>query len=235
MVRMASTASSPLPVPSTTSSTAPSTVPPAGPLTVGFDLDMTLIDSRPGIAATYRALAAETGVHIDDALVASRIGPPLEDELAHWFPADRVAAVADRYRELYVDHAIAPSTALAGARESVAAVRALGGRAIVVTAKYEPNAKLHLAHLGIEPDAVIGWLWAEAKGEALREYGAQVYVGDHVGDVRGARAAGAVSVAVTTGPCGAEELRAAGADVVLTELTEFPAWLREFEATRAAT
>nr|WP_185906936.1 HAD family hydrolase [Streptomyces sp. WAC04770] len=231
---MASTASSPLPVPSTTLSSAPSTVPPVGPLTVGFDLDMTLIDSRPGIAATYRALAAETGVHIDDALVVSRIGPPLEDELAHWFPADRVAAAADRYRELYVDHAIAPTTALAGARESVAAVRALGGRAIVVTAKYEPNAKLHLAHLGIEPDAVIGWLWAEAKGEALREYGAQVYVGDHVGDVRGARAAGALSVAVTTGPCGAEELRAAGADVVLTELTEFPAWLREFEATRAA-
>ncbi|TGY99853.1 HAD family hydrolase [Streptomyces rhizosphaericola] len=223
---MASTASSPLPV--------PSTVPPAGPLTVGFDLDMTLIDSRPGIAATYRALAAETGVRIDDALVVSRIGPPLEDELAHWFPADRVAAAADRYRELYVDHAIAPTTALAGARESVAAVRALGGRAIVVTAKYEPNAKLHLAHLGIEPDAVIGWLWAEAKGEALREYGAQVYVGDHLGDVRGARAAGAVSVAVTTGPCGAEELREAGADVVLSELTEFPAWLRTFEATRAA-
>ncbi|MFJ9685996.1 HAD family hydrolase [Streptomyces bacillaris] len=227
---MASTASSPLPVPST----APSAVPPAGPLTVGFDLDMTLIDSRPGIAATYRALAAETGVRIDDALVVSRIGPPLEDELAHWFPADRVAAAADRYRELYVDHAIAPTTALAGARESVAAVRALGGRAIVVTAKYEPNAKLHLAHLGIEPDAVIGWLWAEAKGEALREYGAQVYVGDHLGDVRGARAAGAVSVAVTTGPCGAEELREAGADVVLSELTEFPAWLRTFEATRAA-
>ncbi|MET9049547.1 HAD family hydrolase [Streptomyces bacillaris] len=227
---MASTASSPLPVPST----APSAVPPAGPLTVGFDLDMTLIDSRPGIAATYRALAAETGVRIDDALVVSRIGPPLEDELAHWFPADRVAAAADRYRELYVDHAIAPTTALAGARESVAAVRALGGRAIVVTAKYEPNAKLHLAHLGIEPDAVIGWLWAEAKGEALREYGAQVYVGDHLGDVRGARAAGAVSVAVTTGPCGAEELREAGADVVLSELTELPAWLRTFEATRAA-
>ncbi|MFE7533933.1 HAD family hydrolase [Streptomyces rhizosphaericola] len=227
---MASTASSPLPVPST----APSAAPPAGPLTVGFDLDMTLIDSRPGIAATYRALAAETGVRIDDALVVSRIGPPLEDELAHWFPADRVAAAADRYRELYVDHAIAPTTALAGARESVAAVRALGGRAIVVTAKYEPNAKLHLAHLGIEPDAVIGWLWAEAKGEALREYGAQVYVGDHLGDVRGARAAGAVSVAVTTGPCGAEELREAGADVVLSELTEFPAWLRTFEATRAA-
>jgi phosphoglycolate phosphatase len=30
---------------------------------------------------------------------------------------------------------------------------------------------------------------------------------------------------VATGPCDAEELRAAGADVVLGDLTEFPAWL----------
>ncbi|MFH8433614.1 HAD family hydrolase [Streptomyces sp. NPDC018007] len=204
------------------------------PLTVGFDLDMTLIDSRPGIAAAYRALSARTGAAIDVDLVVSRIGPPLETELAHWFPADEVPAAADRYRELYPDHAIAPSTALPGAREAVAAVRALGGRAVVVTAKYEPNAKLHLAHLGIEPDAVIGSLWAEAKGEALREHGAQVYVGDHLGDVRGARAAGALSVAVTTGPCDATELRAAGADVVLEELTAFPAWLASFDAGRAA-
>ncbi|MFI9056020.1 HAD family hydrolase [Streptomyces anulatus] len=204
------------------------------PLTVGFDLDMTLVDSRPGIAAAYLALSAETGVPIDVDLVVSRIGPPLETELAHWFPADGVAAAADRYREIYPDHAIAPSTALAGARESVAAVRALGGRAIVVTAKYEPNAKLHLAHLGIEPDTVVGWLWAEAKGEALREHGAQVYVGDHTGDVRGARVAGALSVAVTTGPCDAAELRTAGADVVLEDLTGFPAWLAAFEADRAA-
>ncbi|MEU7007928.1 HAD family hydrolase, partial [Streptomyces sp. NPDC046332] len=28
------------------------------PLTVGFDLDMTLIDSRPGIKATYQAFSA---------------------------------------------------------------------------------------------------------------------------------------------------------------------------------
>ncbi|MYT80341.1 phosphoglycolate phosphatase [Streptomyces sp. MnatMP-M77] len=204
------------------------------PLTVGFDLDMTLVDSRPGIAAAFRVLSAETGVPIDVDLVVNRLGPPLETELAHWFPADRVPATAARYRELYPDHAIAPCTALPGARESVAAVRALGGRAIVVTAKFATHAKLHLAHLGIEPDTVDGWLWAEAKGEALREHGAQVYVGDHTGDVRGARVAGALSVAVTTGPCDAAELRTAGADVVLEDLTGFPAWLAAFEADRAA-
>ncbi|MFD8416403.1 HAD family hydrolase [Streptomyces sp. NPDC059650] len=198
------------------------------PLTVGFDLDMTLIDSRPGIRAAYQALSAETGTFIDADEAVTRLGPPLEQELAHWFPESRIGAMADRYRELYPAYAIEPTTAMPGAREAVAAVQALGGRAIVVTAKHEPNARLHLDHLGIRADAVIGWLWAEAKAEALRAYGAQVYVGDHVGDVRGARTAGALSVAVPTGPCPEPQLREAGADVVLPDLTTLPDWLAEY-------
>ncbi|MFL1901410.1 HAD family hydrolase [Streptomyces tauricus] len=194
-------------------------------LTVGFDLDMTLIDSRPGIRACYQALSARTGTFIDADLAVTRLGPPLVEELVNWFPAEEVPAMADVYREMYPAHAIAPTPAMPGAREAIAAVRAAGGRAIVVTAKYEPNAKLHLGHLGIDADAVIGDLWAERKAEALREYDAGVYVGDHTGDVRGARTAGALSVAVATGPCDEDELRAAGADVVLTDLLEFPAWL----------
>jgi phosphoglycolate phosphatase len=208
-------------------------VPPSSaPLTVGFDLDMTLIDSRPGIKAVYDRLAAETGVRIDSELAVTRLGPPLDDELANWFPAERVAEMGDLYRALYPEHAIAPTPAMPGAAEAVAAVRAVGGRAVVVTAKYGPNAELHLAHVGIDAE-VRGWLWAEAKAEALIEYGASVYVGDHVGDVRGARTAGALSVAVTTGPCDAAELRAAGADVVLNDLTEFPAWFAAHTAAAA--
>jgi phosphoglycolate phosphatase len=201
-------------------------------LTVGFDLDMTLIDSRPGIRACYQALSARTGTFIDADLAVTRLGPPLAEELVNWFPAEEVAAVADVYREMYPTHAIAPTPAMTGAREAMAAVRAAGGRAIVVTAKYEPNAKLHLGHLGIDADAVVGDLWAERKAEALREYDADVYVGDHTGDVRGARTAGALSVAVATGPCDEEELRAAGADVVLKDLLEFPAWLTTWSAAR---
>ncbi|MCM1973268.1 HAD family hydrolase [Streptomyces sp. NPDC002812] len=207
---------------------------PETQLTVGFDLDMTLIDSRPGIKAAFEALSAETGTFIDTEQTVSRLGPPLDQELAYWFPESEIPAMADRYREIYPTYAIGPTPAMPGAREAVEAVRALGGRAIVVTAKHEPNARLHLDHLGIEPDAVIGSLWAEAKAVALREYAAQVYVGDHVGDVRGARTAGAVSVTVPTGPCPEPELREAGADVVLADLTELPAWLAEYERTRTA-
>ncbi|MFG3101833.1 HAD family hydrolase [Streptomyces sp. NPDC048182] len=198
--------------------------------TVGFDLDMTLIDSRPGIRACYLALAEHTGTYVDADLAVTRLGPPLEEELANWFPADRIAQTADLYRTMYPTHAITGTTALPGAREAVAAVRDAGGRTLVVTAKYEPNAKLHLDHLGIEPDAVIGNLWAEQKAVALKEHAADIYVGDHLGDIRGARAADAYSVAVASGPYTAAELEAAGADTVLNDLTEFPAWLKTYRA-----
>ncbi|MGW1049303.1 HAD family hydrolase [Streptomyces sp. NPDC002521] len=203
-------------------------------LTVGFDLDMTLIDSRPGIHACYVALAERTGTYIDADLAVTRLGPPLLDELAYWFPQEQLPAMVELYREMYPSIAIAASPAMAGAREAIAAVAAAGGRTMVVTAKYEPSAKLHLSHVGIEPDVVVGDLWAERKAEALREYGAGVYVGDHVGDVRGARTAGALSVAVATGPCPADELRAAGADVVLDDLSAFPAWLAGYRAAARA-
>jgi phosphoglycolate phosphatase len=199
-------------------------------LTVGFDLDMTLIDSGPGIKAAFEAFSARTGVPIDADLVVSRLGPPLEHELAHWFPEEEVVARAAEYRAAYPTYAIEPSLPMPGARDAIQAVREAGGRTIVVTAKNEPHAALHLTHLDMEPDAVIGGLWAEGKAEALRAYGARVYVGDHTGDVRGAATAGALSVGVTTGPCDADELRAAGADVVLADLTEFRAWWEGFLA-----
>ncbi|MFJ7127411.1 HAD family hydrolase [Streptomyces sp. NPDC098101] len=197
---------------------------PSAPLTVGFDLDLTLLDTRPGIKATWEAFAAETGAVIDADLVVTRLGPPLEHEMAYWFPQERVPEMVSRYRALYPEYAIGPTVPMPGAEDALRAVREAGGRTLVVTAKNGPHAELHFARLGIEPDAVVGGLWAEGKAEALRAHGARVYVGDHTGDVRGAAAAGALSVAVATGPCPAEELREAGADVVLTDLTDFRAW-----------
>ncbi|MEZ0065095.1 phosphoglycolate phosphatase [Streptacidiphilus sp. MAP12-20] len=195
------------------------------PLTVGFDLDMTLIDSRSGIARAYELLAEETGTAIDTALVVSRLGPPVEIEMANWFPADQVPAMSDRYRQLYAVHGVAGVVPLPGAVDALAAVRAAGGRSVVVTGKYAPNARLNLDAVAMRVDALHGNVFGTGKADALRAEGARVYVGDHLGDVEGAREADAYAVAVTTGPYDAASLRAAGADVVLADLTEFPAWL----------
>ncbi|MEH1026571.1 HAD family hydrolase [Micromonospora profundi] len=193
--------------------------------TVGFDLDMTLVDSRPGIAATFRALTARTGVPVDADLAVSRLGPPLRTELAYWFPPEQVESAVLAYRELYPAYAITPTVPMPGAREAVEAIRARGGRVLVVTAKMGRLARLHLDHLGLKVDELAGDLFAEQKAIALREHDATHYVGDHVADMVAAEAAGLPGIGVATGPCSAQELRAAGAKLVLDDLVGFPAAL----------
>lgn len=192
---------------------------------VGFDLDMTLVDSRPGIYAAMTELMARTGVFIDAGLAASRLGPPLRQELGEWFPADQVEQAVTTYRGLYPDYAIEPTFPTAGAVDALAAVRALGFRVVVVTSKLGRLASAHLAHLGMTPDELAGDLFAEGKAAALTEHDVRFYVGDHVGDMIAARTAGIPGIGVTTGPCSAAELNEAGASHVLSDLTGFPALL----------
>ncbi len=194
-------------------------------LVVGFDLDMTLIDTRPGCAATLTVLAAETGTDLDVEEISSRLGPPLDLLLAPYYPADELEGLVTRFRVHYPEHAIAVTETFPGAHAALDAVRRHGGRSVVVTGKYRPNAVLHLEALDLRTDALVGEVWGAAKGAVLTEHGATVFVGDHVHDVEGARAAGAVSVSVLTGGCTEQELRDAGTDVVLRDLTELPAWL----------
>jgi phosphoglycolate phosphatase len=57
---------------------------------------------------------------------------------------------------------------------------------------------------------------------------AALYVGDTPNDVRAGLRAETAIAAVTTGPHAADELRDAGATVVLETLEDFPAWFTEW-------
>ncbi len=195
------------------------------PPAVGFDLDMTLVDSRPGIAAAFRELTARTGVHVDADAAVARLGPPLRTELAHWFPPEQIEDAVRLYRSLYPDHAILPSRPLPGAVAAIAAVRDLGLRVVVVSSKIERLVRLHLDHLGMAVDEVAGDLFAEGKAAALTSFGVAVYVGDHVADMVAATTAGVPGIGVTTGPCSAAALLDAGATTVVADLTALPAVL----------
>ena len=197
-------------------------------LVVGFDLDMTLIDTVPGFAATLSALGAELGIEFPIENMTARLGPPLDHLLRDHLAEEAIASAGDRFRTLYPDHAIAPTLAFPGAHEAIAAVRREQGRVVLVTGKFAPNAQLHVDHLGFDVDHLEGWVWGLGKAEVLRQEGASIYVGDHIHDVEGALAAGVTSVSVLTGGCTREELLEAGTHVVLDDLTQFPAWLDQY-------
>lgn len=195
-------------------------------LVVGFDLDMTLVDSRPGISAVLHQINSESGYGIDVDRAVSMLGPPLDQLLAPYLAPELVLNAVERFRDLYPSIAIAPTVLLPGAREAMQAVHELGGRVLVLTGKFESNALLHLQELGLPYDRLAGARWADGKTLVLREEAAAAYVGDHVGDMRSARAADAVAVGVSSGGQSAEELTEAGADIVLDSLIALPDWLK---------
>ena len=185
----------------------------AGP--VGFDLDLTLINSRPAIMAAWSAVAAELGVLIDLAEVDQRMGIKLEDEVSYWFPADGHQAAADSYRRHYVRLAPTLTFPLPGAAEALAAVRRAGERAVIVTAKHPVSVQPSLDAVGLQADEVFTHVHGPEKAAVLARLGAAVYVGDTPADMAAGQSAGALRSAFRQDRSLPTELRAAGAEVVL--------------------
>jgi phosphoglycolate phosphatase len=193
---------------------------------VGFDLDMTLIDSRPAILASFAGLARDTGAVIDLDAVDSRLGIKLEDELAFWYPPDQLETAAAVYRRYYVRLAEQMTTALPGAHEALAAVRAAGERVVIITAKHPISVAPSLKAAGLSADEVFTFVHGPEKAAVLNRISAVAYVGDSPPDMAAAAAAGVRAVGVATGSFSADDLIRAGADVVLDSLTAFAAWYR---------
>ena len=203
---------------------------------IGFDLDMTLVDSADAIVECCRYACAQHGVEMDDTWVRSTIGLPLDEVFAVLLPGVPYDEQLAHYREHYLTHGLAMQELLPAAREVLESVTSDGWRVMVVSAKKDTHVEKVLEVVGLDGfvDLVVGERFGDQKGESLREAGAEVYVGDHPGDVVGARAAGAVAVAVSTGPTSADDLRDAGADVVLDDLTQFAPWWHAYLAARGS-
>lgn len=191
---------------------------------VGFDLDMTLIDSRRAVLGSFAAVAAHTGVAIDPLVVDRRLGIKLEAELSHWFPADEIPEAVAIYRKHYAELAAGLTVIMPGARAAMAAVRAAGARAVVITAKYVVPARASLDGVGLVADDLYTDRHGPEKAAVLASIGAGVYVGDTPADMAAARTAGAVAVGVSTGSFTEGDLIGAGAAVVFESLVGFPGW-----------
>ncbi len=194
---------------------------------VGFDLDMTLVDSADGIVLSVQHVIAQYGIDADGEEIRSTIGLPLDQVFPRWLPDEPYDVLLAAYRAHYREHGIPLTRPMPGAREAIAAVRDRGDRVLVVTAKYGAVAHLALEAADLDADEIVGDLFAEGKASALREHDAWSYVGDHPGDIRAARSAGVYSVVVPTGPTSADDLLAERPDILLPDLGHLPSWLAD--------
>lgn len=193
---------------------------------VGFDLDMTLVDSAAGIIGAVRHVCARYGVDVPESEIRRTLGLPLDRVFPEYLPGRPYPELLAEYRRHYARVGVPLSTPMPGAAEVLLALRESGAEVVVVTAKHGPMAEDVLAAAGLAADHVRGELFAEQKADVLREHGAWAYVGDHAGDMRAARSARAHGIGVATGPTSADDLAAAGASVVFPELSAVPGWCR---------
>src|ERR1700730_5921254 len=166
----------------------------------GFDLDMTLIASRLAIMAAFAGLARDTATEIDLAAVDRRLGIKLEDELVFWYPPEQRAAAGTSYRQYYVRLAEQMTTALPGAHEALAAVRAAGERAVIITAKHPISVAPSLRAVGLDADEVFTFVHGPEKAAVLSRIHAAAYVGDTPPDMAAAVQGGARADGVGRGP-----------------------------------
>lgn len=192
---------------------------------VGFDLDMTLVDSAEGISDALLKVFSDHGVDLTRDDVRNTIGLPLDMVFPMWLPDISYEQLLDEYRAHYGRYGIPKSVAMPGAHDAIAAVHEFGGEVVVVSAKKKDFVDQVINVVQLQVDRSYGYLFAEHKGNVLREESAKVYVGDHEGDIRAARSAEALAFIVTSGPMTRDELLSFSPDVIVDSLMEFRPWL----------
>jgi phosphoglycolate phosphatase len=181
-----------------------------------FDLDGTLVDSKPGIERAAVTAVARVWPDRAPVPIAPLIGPPIRAMLAAAYPdateADLDALVAE-FRAAYDGGDWRHTTPYPGLVEVLDAIGAAGGRAFVVTNKRHQATQLILAHLGVAErftatrapeDPAMSW---SGKADALAALvashdispGAAAYVGDSPDDRAAARTAGIPFIAASYG------------------------------------
>jgi phosphoglycolate phosphatase len=212
------------------------------PKAIIFDFDLTLVDSRAGIASCHAYAMRELALPEADRKVAeatAMIGLPAQTVFATLFPdSDQAEAYVSLYQVRADEIMTASTSLLPGARETIEALLAQSLRLGIVSTKLRARVEEFLQREGLfssfetiigpedvpsykpEPEGLI--LALERLGVPASE---ALYVGDTLIDAETARRAGVPFVAVLSGFVREEEFEGYSPLAFLPGVAELPGWL----------
>lgn len=201
-----------------------------------FDLDGTLLDSAEGITRAFASVMDHFSLPYtspDDFRCV--VGPPLYECFPLFsIPSGREKEALDVFQEYYARKGVYENALFAGVKEALVSLREAGAQLYVVTGKPECFANMILERLGIRSlfKEVVGADMEEKvvdkeillneifRRTSLSPKEGMAIVGDRSYDILGGKRVGLFTVGVLWGIGSEEELRAAGADAILTSTKE---------------
>lgn len=214
-----------------------------------FDLDGTISESAPGIIKAVKYGLEAVGIHEEDPKVLETfIGPPLNVQMKKLYnmsEAEIVTAVT-KFRELYETKGILDCLMYPGLDVLLKEGVEKGHVMAVASSKPEPFVKQIIHHFGLSPyftvicgsdigDELNKRAVASQKSRIIRKAMSQleekgynhedlwhhtVMIGDTFYDIEGARENRLPSIGVTYGYGSREELEEAGADIIVSSVSE---------------
>lgn len=187
---------------------------------MGFDLDMTLVDSSKAILVTTQTVLKGFNVEVSEQVIRHSVGLPIKESFKKWIGDGYLQAY-----ELYVAHyqstGYLESQALPGARELLLDLLRQGIKVVVITAKNQQSAEIQLRHLLIPFSEIVGDAFQGGKTAAIKNTSCLEYVGDHVEDYKAAADAGIHFIGVATNPMQELESESNGSFQVMKTLSDF--------------
>ena len=208
-----------------------------------IDLDGTLIDPKVGITGSIRFALREFGIEAPSADdLEWCIGPPLSESFPVLLgPGGDVGRAISLYRDRFSQSGMYEARPYAGVHDMLVNMKSAGVRCFLATSKPRVFAERIVEHFDFDPliDGVFGSELDGRRGDktelirfALERTaaapGSSRMMGDRRHDIAGATNNGIGSIGVLWGYGTSEELREAGADVLVHRPDEVPDLLMHF-------
>ena len=202
-----------------------------------FDLDGTLTDPGEGITNSVAYALDKYGIKVEDKKsLTPFIGPPLHESFQKYFNFSILQSfdAVTKYREYYHDRGIFENRLYDGIIPLLSELKNKGKTVIMATSKPTVFAERIAEHYGFLEffDIIVGSELdgtrvkkAEVIADALKRAGAPekescIMIGDRLHDIEGAKANGLRSVGVLYGYGSEAELSEAGADMLVSTVTD---------------
>ncbi|MEG1848505.1 MAG: HAD hydrolase-like protein [Lachnospiraceae bacterium] len=205
-----------------------------------FDLDGTLTDPKQGICTCVQYALADAGIEVADLDVLEPfIGPPLLDSFMEFYgmTQEQAQTAIHKYRERFEVQGLYENMIYPGIADMLHHLQALGLHLAVASSKPTVFVERILEHFEIKDcfEVIVG---SELDGTRSRKeevveetlkrllhhdkskYDRCVMIGDRKFDIEGAQRFGMNSIGVTYGYGGAEELKQAGATILVDDVLE---------------